>query len=199
MIWSNIYKEISERIMNMRLLLENLEDLSPELVAELAAVPDVEYIDLWHEQTDHLDEEHPFPTPAVFIAFNTLDTEDNGVLVQDMKLQLDLYVFWETFSDTYDGAVMQEEALNYLNLLTVLNVLFHGYTSDNFSTLRKTGFQRMDSGGAGNLYRVSFECPVRDYSAQELHGIADMADRDITVSDGPIPERMENGENLYEL
>lgn len=185
--------------MNMRLLLENLEDLSPELAAELAAVPDVEYIDLWHEQIDHLDEEHPFPTPAVFVAFNTLDTEDNGVLVQDMKLQLDLYVFWETFSDTYDGAVMQEEALNYLNLLTVLNVLFHGYTSDNFSTLRKTGFQRMDSGGAGNLYRVSFECPVRDYSAQELHGIADMADRDITVSDGPIPERMENGENLYEL
>ena len=36
MIWSNIYKEISERIMNMRLLLENLEDLSPELAAELA-------------------------------------------------------------------------------------------------------------------------------------------------------------------
>ena len=78
MIWSNIYKEISERIMNMRLLLENLEDLSPELSAELAAVPDVEYIDLWHEQTDHLDDEHPFPTPAVFVAFNTLDTEDNG-------------------------------------------------------------------------------------------------------------------------
>ena len=39
MIWSNIYKEISERIMNMRLLLENLEDLSPELAAELAAAP----------------------------------------------------------------------------------------------------------------------------------------------------------------
>ena len=42
MIWSNIYKEISERIMNMRLLLETLEDLSPELAAQLAAVPDVD-------------------------------------------------------------------------------------------------------------------------------------------------------------
>lgn len=183
MIWSNIYQELSARIMDMRTLIESLEEASPQLAEELRSVPDVCYIDLWHEQTEYLDEELPFPTPAVFIGFSTLGTSDMGTLAQDIQLQVDLYVFWETFADTYDGAVMQSEALDYLNLLTVLNALLHGYTGENFSTMRKTGFQRMSSGGAGNLYRASFECAARDYSAQELAIIAEMKDKEISVSE----------------
>lgn len=181
MIWSNIYKELSARIMDIRRLIDSLDDLSPELAEELGGVPDVRYIDLWHEQTDYLDEELPFPTPAVFIGFTTLGTSDIGALAQDIQLQVDLYVFWETFADTYDGAVMQTEALDFLNLLTVLNVLLHGYTGKDFSTMRKTGFQRMDSGGAGNLYRAVFECTARDYSAQELAVLTDMQNKEINV------------------
>ena len=41
MIWCNIYKELSARIMDMRKMLDNMEDLSPELAEELAAVPGV--------------------------------------------------------------------------------------------------------------------------------------------------------------
>lgn len=182
MIWSNIYQELSTRIMGMRQMIDSLEDVSPELAEELRNVPDVRYIDLWHEQTEYLDEELPFPTPAVFIGFSTLGTADIGTLAQDIQLQVDLYVFWETFADTYDGAVMQTEALDYLNLLTVLNALLHGYTGEYFSTMRKTGFQRMSSGGAGNLYRASFECSARDYSGQELEVIAQMKDKEISVS-----------------
>lgn len=182
MIWSNIYKELSVRIMGMRQLIDSLEEFSPELAEELRSVPDVRYIDLWHEQTEQLNEELPFPTPAVFIGFNTLESADIGTLAQDIRLQVDLYVFWETFADTYDGAIMQAEALDYLNLMTVLNVLLHGYTGEYFSTMRKTGFQRMDSGGAGNLYRAGFECMVRDYSALELMEVVDMQRKDITIT-----------------
>ena len=70
MIWSDIYKELSARILNMRQMIDSLDELSPELAEELRTVPEVRYIDLWHEQTEYLAEELPFPTPAVFIAFN---------------------------------------------------------------------------------------------------------------------------------
>ena len=200
MIWSNIYKELSVRIMGMRQMIDRLEELSPELAEELISVPDVRYIDLWHEQTGQLDEELPFPTPAVFIGFNTLESADIGTLAQDIRLQVDLYVFWETFADTYDGAIMQTEALDYLNLMTVLNVLLHGYTGEYFSTMRKTGFQRMDSGGAGNLYRASFECMVRDYSALELMEVVDMQEKDITVTPVDGTTGRPNGERpLYDI
>lgn len=200
MIWSNIYKELSVRIMGMRQMIDRLEELSPELAEELISVPDVRYIDLWHEQTGQLDEELPFPTPAVFIGFNTLESADIGTLAQDIRLQVDLYVFWETFAGTYDGAIMQAEALDYLNLMTVLNVLLHGYTGEYFSTMRKTGFQRMDSGGAGNLYRASFECMVRDYSALELMEVVDMQEKDITVTPVDGTTGRPNGERpLYDI
>lgn len=200
MIWSDIYKELSARILNMRQMIDSLGELSPELAEELRTVPEVRYIDLWHEQTEYLAEELPFPTPAVFIGFNTLETADIGALAQDIRLQVDLYIFWETFADTYDGAVMQTEALDYLNLMTVLNVLLHGYTGNKFSTMRKTGFQRMDSGGAGNLYRASFECIVRDYSAQELAVVTDMLNKDIVATPvNEMPEQPGDGMPLYDV
>ena len=40
---------------------------------------------------------------------------------------------------------------------------------------------REESGDAGNLYRISFECLVTDYSAQVLFTEADMNGREIEV------------------
>ena len=57
---------------------------------------------------DYLSEEHPFATPAVFFGFTTLNVADNGELMQTTDLQVDIYVFYETFSDTYNGAKMQK-------------------------------------------------------------------------------------------
>lgn len=198
MIWCNIYKELSARIMDMRKILDNMEDLSPELAEELAAVPDVRYIDLWHEQIDYLEEEHLFPTPSVFIGFNTLEISDVGILAQDIDLQIDLYVFWETFSDTYNDAVMQEDALNYLNLLTLLGMMLHGKSGTHFGTLRRTHVGRVESGGAGNLYRISFECKIRDYTTMEQSSQVDMKNKEISVSAGTVPEIIDNNP-LYDV
>lgn len=198
MIWCNIYKELSARIMDMRRMLDSMEDLSPELANELAEVPDVRYIDLWHEQTDNLEEESLFPTPSVFIGFNTLDISDIGILAQDIDLQIDLYVFWETYSDTYNEAVMQEDALKYLNLLTLLGMMLHGKSGKYFGTLRRTHVGRVESGGAGNLYRISFECKIRDYTTMEQSSQVDMKNREISISVGGIPEIIDDNP-LYDI
>ncbi len=146
--WNEVYKEIAEKIkVNM---------------------PMIQWVDLWHEQVGFLTEELPFPTPAVFIGFNLQGADDTGELVQQCSTQVDMYLFFETFSDTYLGSYNQGRALDFLTELTKLHALFHGKHGKTYSPMRRIGMSREDSGGAGNLYRISFECLVTDYSAQEL-------------------------------
>jgi hypothetical protein len=172
--WSDLYKELAQ------LIIDKLgQQPSPEIL----------YIDLWHEQVNFLTEEHPFPTPAVFLEFNTLDVEDNGKKVQRLRTQVDLYLFYETFSDTYTNAIMQDDALSYLDLISKLNAIFHGTSGTNFFEMQKTGMKREDSGGAGNLYRLTFECDVHDYSAEKIYDDVDTADKELSIeSTDSIPD-----------
>ncbi|MFN8238619.1 MAG: hypothetical protein U0T77_10665 [Chitinophagales bacterium] len=128
-------------------------------------IPGLKWIDLWHNQVNFLSEEHPFPTPAIFLSFRTLNTEDRGMHVQDADTQVDVYLFYETMADTFKGSYNQQSALAFLQMLNDVHALLHGYSGTNLSEMRHTGFSPVDTGGAGNLYRKSFACNMRDYNA----------------------------------
>ena len=160
--WSEIYLEIAEKIK--------------------ANIEQVRWIDLWHEQVSYLPEELPFPTPAVFIDFNTREANDTGLLVQELLVQVDLRLFYETFSDSYDGSCNQAGALEFLDRLTELHALFHGKHGEHFSEMRRIDMTREDSGGAGNLYRISFECIVTDYAAKELFNEVQSPERGVEIT-----------------
>ncbi len=165
--WSEIYKEIAGKI--------------------TATLPGIRWVDLWHEQVSYLTEELPFPTPAVFIAFGTRGTEDNSKWVQNCNVQMDLYLFYETFSDSYLGSSNQDSALDFLDRLTELHALFHGKHGEHYSEMRRVDMNREESGGAGNLYRISFECLVTDYAAQELFNEVEMPEREIETTNETPP------------
>jgi hypothetical protein len=166
--WSELYKEIAETI--------------------TANITDIKWVDLWHEQVSYLTDDTPFPTPAVFIAFNTLNTEDIGDLVQICNVQIDLYLFYETFSDTYEGSSNQSSALKFLDRLTELYATFHGKSGAHYSEMRRTDTSRQESGNAGNLYRISFECLITDYGAKQLFNQVELPDRSIVLNDASIPK-----------
>ncbi|MCT4644360.1 MAG: hypothetical protein N4A74_05175 [Carboxylicivirga sp.] len=162
--WTDLYNEIAQRITDN--------------------IPEIEWVDLWHEQVSYLTEELPFPTPAVFIGFNTNACNDLGTLVQECDLQVDMYFFFETFGDTYQGSYNQSSATEYLRLLTKLHTCFHGVSGDFFQTMRRVDMRREDSGGSGNLYRISFNCNVEDASAQAEFNQNTV--NDVTISNEPI-------------
>lgn len=145
--WTDLYTEVAQRINEK--------------------MPEIQWVDLWHEQVSYLTEELPFPTPAVFVAFNTNSCEDLGELIQECDTQIDLYLFFESFGDTYSGSYNQGSANEYLRLLTKLHTCFHGISGVNFQTMRRVDMRREESGGAGNLYRISFNCNVEDASSQK--------------------------------
>jgi hypothetical protein len=165
--WTELYREIAGKI--------------------TANLPEVAWVDLWHDQVSFLTEELPFDTPAVFTGFSTVTIDDRGTLVQDCDTQVDLYLFFETFSDTYATSYNQDRALDFLNTLTRLHALFHGKSGINYSAMRRVDMRREESGGAGNLYRISFQCLVTDYSAQDIFIETEDPARELEIEKSGIP------------
>ncbi|MFD2566091.1 hypothetical protein [Pseudotenacibaculum haliotis] len=145
--WTELYKELATKIT------ENLNQ--------------IEWVDLWHNQINFLEEEHPFPTPAVFLSFRSRDLQDTGNKVQQVTLQVDCFLYYETLLDTHAGAYNQDGALNFIESLDHLYALFHGSSGNNYSSMRRLAFNPVDTGNAGNLYQLSFECVLVDYSAMK--------------------------------
>ncbi|QQV91565.1 tail completion [Winogradskyella phage Peternella_1] len=166
--------------------MQNWKDLYLEHANMISAKTDaIEWIDLWHNQVNFLETEHPFPTPAVFLSYRTLQTNDVGQKVQNVNLQVDIYLFYETFADTYKDSFNQESALVFIDLMDEINNVFHGSAGENFSSMRRTGFAPMDTGNAGNLYRMSYTCQLMDYSATKDYDEHELDEIKIEKSEQP--------------
>lgn len=145
--------------------MKNWKDLYTELAEQASTIETIQWVDLWHNQINFMGEEHSFPTPALFIDFRLLNTEDQGELHQETTVQIGMYFYYETFLDTFQGAYNQEDALEYLDTLTALHQCFHGSSGENYAEMSRTGLQPVDTGNAGNLYLITFSCRVADVSA----------------------------------
>lgn len=156
--------------------MQHWKDLYLELAQKINDNSQARWIDLWHNQINFLDDEHPFPTPSVFLGFRSNQIQDAGKKAQKINLQVDVYLYHETFSDTYEGSFNQAEALEFLDIFTEINQLLHGSGGTNYSNMRKTGFSAVDTGNSGNLYLVNYSCELIDYSAVKEWGEGGFAD-----------------------
>jgi hypothetical protein len=168
--------------------MQNWVDLYKELTDKAAAIDGVQWVDLWHNQINFLADELPFPAPAVFLGFRLLGALDVGDRVQQVRMQVDAYLFYETFADTYRGSVNQDSALAFLTLLNSLYTAYHGTSGENYSNMRRIALAPLDTGGAGNLYQVSFECLIMDYAAQKVLVDGEASGIELVNGTGPQSE-----------
>lgn len=197
-MYRELYEELSGIILNREEFLSLIPDEETELYDRMEALPEFKHVDLWHGQVDYLSEEHPFPTPAVFFGFTTLNVADNGELMQTTDLQVDIYVFYETFADTYKGARMECEALEFLDLLLMVGLMFHGRSGEHFHQMRRSGTYRQESGGSGNLYRLQFQTNVSEFSGLNLHNHVTMEDRELEIINKEV-DKSDNGTKMFDV
>jgi len=146
--------------------MQNFKELYIELSEKVSSkIDSVKWVDLWNSQVYNLESEHPFPAPAVFLAFRSNNMKDIGGNVQAVVIQVDIFLFYETFLDTYKGAYNQAEALDFLDTLDQINQIFHGSSGKSYSSMSRVSFSPVDTGGAGNLFNVVYNCTLMDYSA----------------------------------
>ncbi len=161
--------------------------LYKEIMSKLTTnIPAINWGDLWHNQVGFLVEEHPFPTPAVFLSFRLLNPEDMGEKTQKADVQVDVYYFYETLLDTYQGAYNEDDALDYLDTITEIHKFLHGSSGANYAEMRRIAFAPVDTGSAGNLYRQSFVCNIVDATAAVVYGGA--IPGEVNYAEGVAPE-----------
>ncbi|WP_312395682.1 hypothetical protein [Chryseobacterium sp.] len=163
--WSNLYLEMAG------ILSADLTDDEFEIYGNLNTIIGSEkktplhWIDLWYNQVNFLSEELNFPAPAVFLSFRTKNITDLSEKVQQIILQIDCFFFYETLANSFAGSYNQEDAIKFLKVMDFINGRFHGTSGNNYNNMRKVGFNPEDIGGSGNLYKIVFECIIRDESA----------------------------------
>lgn len=158
---------------------------------------EIKTIDLWSEQISFMADEHPFKSPAVFFGYRVLSAEDQGDKNQELRLQVDVYLFYETFADTAKGSKRQQKALDFLDLLTKINACFHATFGNYYSNMRRTGFNPVETGGAGILYVQRYELIMIDDSAAELYNNLKFEQMDVNVIREVVPP-VDNRSNLYD-
>jgi hypothetical protein len=130
-----------------------------ELAAKVTTdIPAIKWADLWHNQVNFLAEELPFPSPSVFFAFRTREVEDRMEHIQQADFQVDVYFFYETYTDTFSGAINQGSAMDYLKLMDEIHTTLHATSGENYSNMRFLSLSPVDTGTQANVYRISFEC-----------------------------------------
>lgn len=148
--------------------MQNFVALYKELADKLSNnIATLRWVDLWNSQVYNLENENPLPAPAIFLAFRSNDMQDIGVKVQKVKTQVDVFVYYETFFDTYRGAYNQDQALEYLNMLDKVNQLLHASQGESYSSMRRVSYSPIDTAGAVNLWNIVYECEIMDYSANK--------------------------------
>ena len=197
-MYRELYEELSNIILNRSEFLSLIPDEETELYERMESLPEIMHVDLWHGQVDYLSEEHPFLTPAVFFGFTTLNVADNGELMQTTDLQVDIYVFYETFADTYQAAKMQNDALECLDLLLMVGLMFHGRSGEHFHQMRRSGTYRQESGGSGNLYRLQFQTNVSEFSGLNLHNHVIMEERELEIINKEV-DKSDNGTKMFDV
>jgi hypothetical protein len=166
--------------------IQSFEEIYVELCEHIAInMPHINHQDLWHEQIGFLDEEHPWEGPAIFYEFRGVDVDELGDLAQHVDLQIDIYLYYETFLDTNHGSYNQSDALAYLKDLSNLNKYLHGYAGTSIDDIGRIGFSRVQTGGSGNLYRSTFVGRTRDHSAVKEFDTA--IPNEVDVESGLIP------------
>jgi hypothetical protein len=159
-------------------------------------IPDIKHVDLWSEQVSFMADEHPFKSPAVFFGYRILNAEDQGEKQQQLRLQVDVYLFYETFADTSKGSKKQQKALDFLDLLTKINACFHGTSGNYYGEMRRTGFNPVETGGAGILYVQRYELSMTDDSAAVLYDNMQFEQMNMETIREEVPA-VQNQSNLY--
>lgn len=121
------------------------------------------FIDWWNEQTEF--DEYEFDTPACFIDIFVPKTEAMGQMGTNPTLQIDIYVAFDTFAESYRGSSNQETALEFLEILARVNEQTNGYTAPEVGNLSIINAGPFRTASQRNVYRLSYGTDVIDQSA----------------------------------
>lgn len=128
--------------------------------------PLLEWIDIDRGQLDNIEEELPFPLPAVFISFEEAAWQTlAGRNLQKGQVIFSIRTAWKPYGDTFVGSEEQESTLAYLETLDQLHSALQGYSGTYFNHMMrfKEFIERRKDGM--DVQVMQYKCQLADESA----------------------------------
>lgn len=101
-------------------------------------VADVKYVDLWNADLDETEGGMVWPTPAVFVEFETIEWRQIGLGVRQGDTGIRLHVITQAVDHHGSTDARMEHALARLDLIARIHQALRGMCGVNFGTLQLT-------------------------------------------------------------
>lgn len=104
----------------------------------LEKMPDVKFIDIWNNQVEQLSGGALFPTPAIFIEFETLEWTQQNIHTRRGTLGVRLHVVTRAVVTHGFRDPNMKEALKLFDLLESINNMMQNLKGENFTGVMLT-------------------------------------------------------------
>ena len=121
------------------------KDFYTELVARInakkteftdAGLSEIKHMDIWANQYNREEDEHPYELPAVFFEIEA-DWTDQGSNAGAGVVDLKIHVEQHNYANSADKSTNQAKALEVQEIVDRLNVVLHGFSGTNFNKLKR--------------------------------------------------------------
>lgn len=121
--------------------------------------------DLWYSQTDFPQLAEAIEYPAIFYQFTSDQIMQAGLDQKAFDLVASLYICVNNFQDTHSQSGEQSEALEFLEVLSLVDDALHGQDIGGIGTFRQVGFQPYDTVTNLIVYRLDYAVTYLDDGA----------------------------------
>jgi len=107
------------------------------IIEALSSLNEIKHIDLWNRQVEFLEQENPFPRPAVFVEFGQVDWTQlkNGTLSWEGRGTVNLHIVTDWNGSAAAGSSTMEDNLAGWELSKTIQDKIEGLNGDNFGRL----------------------------------------------------------------
>lgn len=130
--------------------------------------PVIKYFDLWNQNVDFIDQDAPWPRPAIFVEFGHIDWKNLSQGIQQADVPIILHIVTDWKGGTEDGNAYQATNLSDLDLLDTINGSLTNFSKDFDDGLFRA-IQRISSDTNHNHEEIvenieTYSVYVRDHS-----------------------------------
>lgn len=130
------------------------------IVTKLKASSDYkfEWLDLWKAQVGtKKEEQYPFNFLAGFISINRINWEDMLEDVKEGTTTIEVFLFFNKYGDTFDGADDKETSLQILDTVDTIANDLHWLETDPFKELTQIAEEDLTTAYNRPAYKLTFE------------------------------------------
>jgi hypothetical protein len=151
----------------------------------LKGIPEIRHQDLWHNQTEHLDEEYPWASDTIFYNFKCRQIRTVGLNVQECLFEVDIIYVLDTIADTYHKSDNQAKALLFMERCKRIHHLFQGRSGENFSAMNRTNIYPIPAAPELIVMAQTYETIIMDYTGMREKGEATISSATINGDQSP--------------